>query len=746
MSKIVIVLSDGTGQAAASIWRTNVFRLFESIDLSDPRRQVAFYDDGIGTSRLKPFALFAGMFGYGLKRNVITCYKFLCRNYEPKADIFAFGFSRGAFTVRVLAGLVLDQGLVAYNDNEAELHRLAMAAYRAYRKKNYSTVFRVEVPFRMFRDFILRTPYTKVSQLDRPLIRFIGVWDTVAAYGFPVAEMTRFVSRVLLPLELPDSILHEKVRRACHALSLDDDRTTFHPVLWTEKDEKAVEPAEDGCTYTYRERISQVWFPGVHSNVGGGYPDDSMSRVSLVWMMNEARHCGLKFKEASTYEPDALRYARSAADKDGRLYNPRSGIGASYRYGPRNVFELCHSVNYLAQKQNVEIEVPKIHHTVFERIGDGVHPYAPIGIPRVYAVVDENGKILRGDNPYETTSQAQARYQLQERIWDLVGRRRFGYLGIIGASLYLLLYPIFVVTHPLDEYVTAWRLISDLIRFAGPVLPDFWVNQYARTPVWFLIGAVSLAYFIWLTRRLRTKISDEMLAIWRGSLRGGLEERYIYSSFEHRLRTNKLVNLIRWALLSYVIPATVTLGVIYFLFVIASRLTSSVLDNAGFYCRETSEAEILLPGQEKTVLFETRSICAPTGIRLDFGGTYLITMKQLTPWMKEGQPTSLGGFHLSQVRDPPQRVLLAFALPLRRSLLRPWSQVIMRVGAIGGYELFLDPEPPPAPQDIISERFRPQRTGELFLYLNDAILPIPGVADIFYRYNAGSAEVRVRRL
>ena len=148
MSKIIVVLSDGTGNAAASIWRTNVFRLFESIDVSEPKRQVAFYDDGIGTSRLKPFALFAGMFGYGLKRTVITCYKFLCRNYEAEAEIFAFGFSRGAFTVRVLVGLALDQGLVPYNNNEAELHQLAMTAYRAYRKKFCSTIFRVEAPVR----------------------------------------------------------------------------------------------------------------------------------------------------------------------------------------------------------------------------------------------------------------------------------------------------------------------------------------------------------------------------------------------------------------------------------------------------------------------------------------------------------------------------------------------------------------------------------------------------------------------
>ena len=197
--------------------------MFESIIVSDPTRQVAFYDDGVGTSRLKPLAWLGGMFGFGLKRNVIECYKFICRNYKPEAEIeiFLFGFSRGAFTVRVLADWILSQGLVAYENNETELSRLALASYRSYRKERcHTTVFKVEMPFRILRDIILRTPYSEVRKLDRPLIKFIGVWDTVAAYGLPVAELTSFVSRWVFPLELPDTVLNKKVARACHALSV----------------------------------------------------------------------------------------------------------------------------------------------------------------------------------------------------------------------------------------------------------------------------------------------------------------------------------------------------------------------------------------------------------------------------------------------------------------------------------------------------------------------------------------------
>lgn len=99
------------------MWRT-----FDALDLSGSD-QVAFYDDGVGTSSFKPLAILGGAFGIGLKRNVIDIYKFVCRNYETEADeLFGFGFSRGAFTIRVVTGLIFDQGLVLA-DNEIDLHR-----------------------------------------------------------------------------------------------------------------------------------------------------------------------------------------------------------------------------------------------------------------------------------------------------------------------------------------------------------------------------------------------------------------------------------------------------------------------------------------------------------------------------------------------------------------------------------------------------------------------------------------------
>ena len=105
--------------------------------------RIAFYDDGVGTSSFKPLAILGGAFGWGLKRNVLDIYKFLCVNYQPGDKIYAFGFSRGAFAMRVVIGLVLHQGLVT-GDTEAEIYAKAKMAYRAYRGARFHTILHLE--------------------------------------------------------------------------------------------------------------------------------------------------------------------------------------------------------------------------------------------------------------------------------------------------------------------------------------------------------------------------------------------------------------------------------------------------------------------------------------------------------------------------------------------------------------------------------------------------------------------------
>jgi len=121
------------------------------------------------------------------------------------------------------------------------------------------------------------------------------------------------------PLELPNTDFNRKILKARHALAIDDERATFHPVLWNE-DQNNTEPA-GRRRETKGEKLLQVWFTGMHANVGGGYPDDSLANVSLSWILAEARQSGLIFKDMSEAEPDALLSTDSAKDKDGRLYD-----------------------------------------------------------------------------------------------------------------------------------------------------------------------------------------------------------------------------------------------------------------------------------------------------------------------------------------------------------------------------------------------------------------------------------------
>src|SRR3954470_22432250 len=130
VGKRLIVLSDGTGNSSAKLFKTNVWRLYEAIDLgpaprSDEVTQIAFYDDGVGSSSFKPLAVLGGALGLGLARNVQDIYAFLCRHWSEGDEIYCFGFSRGAFTIRVLTGVIDSQGIITNFDDESDLRRKA---------------------------------------------------------------------------------------------------------------------------------------------------------------------------------------------------------------------------------------------------------------------------------------------------------------------------------------------------------------------------------------------------------------------------------------------------------------------------------------------------------------------------------------------------------------------------------------------------------------------------------------------
>src|SRR6266481_8349667 len=307
MSKNIVLLSDGTGNSSSKIFKTNVWHLYQALDLTDPQKQIAYYDDGVGTSSFKPFAILGGVFGFGLKRNVIDIYSFCCRNYRRDDKIYGFGFSRGAFTIRVVAGFIARIGLVRYEGNEADLARDAEIAYREYRKaRNFRSGGNILIgPLRALRDWVSHIVFRKPSfqQLDLVKIEkfdFLGVWDTVDAYGGPIEEITRAIDYWYWPLSMPDQFMNHKIGRACHALALEEEREAFRPVLWDDRYVRARDglvpldqgwtpprPAEPGEPHIDDERISQVWFGGAHSRAGLAY-------WTLAWMIERAKVYGLE--------------------------------------------------------------------------------------------------------------------------------------------------------------------------------------------------------------------------------------------------------------------------------------------------------------------------------------------------------------------------------------------------------------------------------------------------------------------
>lgn len=356
MAKSIVICSDGTGNIANKNRGTNVFKLFEAVDLNGHRMdpdltpQVALYDDGVGTESFKPLKLLGGAFGFGLGRNVRQLYKELSRIYDEGDQIYLFGFSRGAFTVRSLAGMIATCGIIdaASIPEAGQLHANVKREYRQYRRCYVTALQKLfgRKPARITPDIPREKYRVRASR-----VRFVGVWDTVDAVGLPF-HLGDLYNNLISRYKFPDRKLSSKVDQACHALSIDDERETFAPVLWDELDENGEKD----------DRIEQVWFAGAHSNVGGGYPKQGMALVALDWMMAKARLAGLRFI------PFDEELYRDHGNVDDKLYDPRAGAGVFYRWKPRNIANLCETSG---------IRNPLVHMSALERVAHGTEDYAP---------------------------------------------------------------------------------------------------------------------------------------------------------------------------------------------------------------------------------------------------------------------------------------------------------------------------------------------------------------------------------
>jgi uncharacterized protein (DUF2235 family) len=723
--KNIVLLSDGTGNSAAKLMKTNVWRMYEAVDFTGGD-QIALYSNGVGTSGFKPLAVLGGAFGWGLKRNVLDLYMFACRNYVPAGEnreadrLYAFGFSRGAFTIRVLMGLIEDQGLVT-GVRGRELERRARWAYRAYRRR-FNTTGGLVGPLRTLRDWALRTweglrkrPRYDASENVEPVVRFVGLWDTVAAYGLPIDEMTRGWDDWVWPLSITDHTRPASVEKVCHALALDDERHTFHPTLFDE----AAEPLR---AHTDEERVTQVWFAGVHSNVGGGYPDDSLAHVSLLWMADEAGKRALRLHKQKRAEWEAR------ADPHGPQYNPRRGLGVYYRYNPR-------SIDRLTNDRFARVSVPrvKIHESVFARIAAGRDDYAPIVLPSQYGVVTGDGAVLdAASNPHEHPTQATARCLAQERVWDRVWMRRVVYFATVLLTLALLVPPLVRDVPVLDQRSMA---LSGAIDLVGQFLPGFlqpWVAYYREQPVYLTVGVVLLTVFLFLSSGLQRRIADGMRGVWDGIVSEAphpVPPGAPPSGLVYRWRTNPAYRVTVQAFSHRIFPFVFGFGALLVLILIVAgtvnRAAFAVASAAGRICEDTATLRpASAAGTWEINDFVNSNLCFATGVFIERRARYRMTLALPDGGWRDGPlpvdtPSGFGS------GERPMPFLLA--LPFRRVLTAQWFVPMVRIGSMGAEYHRLN-------QDTIE--FSTRRSGQLFLFVNDALGPWPFWTS-FYDNNCG---------
>ncbi|WP_257167864.1 DUF2235 domain-containing protein [Bradyrhizobium sp. SRS-191] len=304
--KNIVICCDGTGNEISENI-SNVLKLYRCLRKTDKTtpHQAVFYDPGVGTltqpdswHRFKTnFNMVLGLAtGYGLDDNVINAYCFLATHYEDGDRIFLFGFSRGAYTVRVLAGLIHKVGLIS--PDQLNLAGSGVIAYKKYSSDNPQAGRGVtkevesteeEGPIPESRDD-QAAQFARITSTRWPTIHFVGVWDTVASVIVPRTD--RLFALPSLE-ELAFTISNPSVKIFRQAAAMDERRCMFRLKPWEMP--QTFTPNRFNKAKASPQDAKQVWFAGVHCDVGGGYPEaqSAASKYPLLWMIDEAVEAGL---------------------------------------------------------------------------------------------------------------------------------------------------------------------------------------------------------------------------------------------------------------------------------------------------------------------------------------------------------------------------------------------------------------------------------------------------------------------
>jgi uncharacterized protein (DUF2235 family) len=271
MSKKIVLCADGTWNTphgpTALPNDTNFRKLYELV--ADDPSQLKYYDSGVGTNGSAFEHFFGGSMGAGLFQKVQDGYEFLSFVWDPGDEIYIFGFSRGAYTARSLAGMIALFGVPNKNLDNQTVKRI----FDAYRITDHAQRLAVKAD--------LNAQYA----LADVKIRMVGVWDTVGSLGVPGHLFSAFDQDKFGFL---DTTINPCIEKAFHAISIDERRASFPPTFWSNP---------DGSYRENDDQVQQVWFSGVHCDVGGSYVETQLSNITLRWMVDNAKSCGLAFDE-----------------------------------------------------------------------------------------------------------------------------------------------------------------------------------------------------------------------------------------------------------------------------------------------------------------------------------------------------------------------------------------------------------------------------------------------------------------
>jgi uncharacterized protein (DUF2235 family) len=260
-NKRIVICCDGTWNNPEQKFVTNVIKLARVVSPVDSNgiQQVVFYDWGVGSSKDVSDRIKGGAFGKGLDKNIQDAYRFIVHNYYLNDELYLFGFSRGAYTARSLAGFIRNVGIL--KKKHASLIPKAYNMYRSKTKPDSPTAKK------------FRRTYSHAT-LE---IKFVGVWDTVGSLGVPI-KVLNFLNK---KYAFHDTSISRIIKCARHAVAIDEKRDDFKPTLWNVRDSN--------------QDVKQVWFAGVHGDVGGGYEKKGLSDIAFKWMIDEAKAARLAF-------------------------------------------------------------------------------------------------------------------------------------------------------------------------------------------------------------------------------------------------------------------------------------------------------------------------------------------------------------------------------------------------------------------------------------------------------------------